>query len=220
MGATQPEVPWSTRWTLPLSGGWTPTSRISGPSWPIRCGASRSRSTRWGCSARRSARASSRSLPEPADFELYLPRSWAEEPARRREARIPAAVQYKSKIDFALGMIERAVREGIPGDIVLADSFYGNAHEFRETVRLLGLDYAVGIDARRRGAGPRSRSGGAPVRHDMSRDIAPVRHDMSRDIAPVRRDISWLLCHLSRLTPRRRPARSLPGRHGLAEKQM
>ncbi|WP_437332797.1 IS701 family transposase [Sorangium sp. So ce394] len=83
----------------------------------------------------------------PIDFELYLPRSWADDPARRREARIPASVQYKSRIDLALGMIERAVREGIPGDIVLADPFYGNAHDFRETVRLLGLDYAVGIEA-------------------------------------------------------------------------
>ncbi|WP_437779014.1 IS701 family transposase [Sorangium sp. So ce1097] len=83
----------------------------------------------------------------PIDFELYLPQSWAEDPARRREARIPASVQYKTKVDLALGMIERAVREGIPGDIVLADALYGNAHEFRETVRLLGFDYAVAIEA-------------------------------------------------------------------------
>ncbi|WP_437527409.1 transposase [Sorangium sp. So ce726] len=83
----------------------------------------------------------------PVDFELYLPLSWSKDPTRRREARIPASVQYKSKVDLALGMIDCAVREEIPGDIVLADALYGNAHEFRETVRLLGFDYAVAIEA-------------------------------------------------------------------------
>ncbi|WP_437981173.1 transposase [Sorangium sp. So ce117] len=47
---------------------------------------------------------------------------------------------HESKVDLALGMIERAVRDGIPSDIVLADAFYGNAHEFRETVRQRGVD--------------------------------------------------------------------------------
>ncbi|WP_437852227.1 transposase [Sorangium sp. So ce363] len=47
---------------------------------------------------------------------------------------------HESKVDLALGMIERAVRDGIPGDIALADAFYGNAHEFRETVRQRGVD--------------------------------------------------------------------------------
>jgi SRSO17 transposase len=81
----------------------------------------------------------------PIDFELYLPQSWAEDPARRKEARIPDQVVYKTKVDLALGMIERAVRDEVPGEIVLADALYGNSHEFRETVRLLGFDYAVGI---------------------------------------------------------------------------
>jgi SRSO17 transposase len=83
----------------------------------------------------------------PIDFELYLPESWANDPARRREARIPDEVVCKTKIDLALGMIERAVHHGIPGTIVLADSAYGNSHAFRETVRLLGFDYAVGIES-------------------------------------------------------------------------
>ena len=44
-------------------------------------------------------------------------------------------------------MIERAVHDGFPGEIVLADSAYGESNLFRETVRLLGLDYAVGVHA-------------------------------------------------------------------------
>ena len=40
-------------------------------------------------------------------------------------------------------MIERAVAAGIPGKVVLADSFYGKSGLFREAVRAAGLDYGV-----------------------------------------------------------------------------
>ena len=62
----------------------------------------------------------------PIDFELYLPASWAEDPARRLEAKIPEQVQFQTKIDLAIGMTERAVHE---------------------TVRLLGFDHGVGVHA-------------------------------------------------------------------------
>jgi SRSO17 transposase len=81
----------------------------------------------------------------PIDFELYLPTSWTEYPERRREAKIPEDVAFRTKIELALNMIERAVFAKIPGDVVLSDSAYGESNNFRETVRLLGLDYALGI---------------------------------------------------------------------------
>ena len=83
----------------------------------------------------------------PVDFELYLPISWTEDLARRVKAKIPEHIQFQTKIDLALGMIERAVHDGIPGETVLADSGYGESHAFRETVRLLGFDYGVGVHA-------------------------------------------------------------------------
>src|ERR1700712_5366582 len=42
----------------------------------------------------------------PIDFELYLPKTWAEEPALRAEAKIPDAVTFKTKIELALEMID------------------------------------------------------------------------------------------------------------------
>lgn len=83
----------------------------------------------------------------PIDFELYLPKTWTEDPERRHEARIPADVVFKSKIDLAIDMMRRAREHGIPGEIVLADSFYGRSSEFRRTARQLGLDYAVAVDS-------------------------------------------------------------------------
>lgn len=82
----------------------------------------------------------------PIDFELYLPRSWTDDRKRREEARIPEALTFKTKIELALDMIDRAAADGVQGDTILADSFYGRSHEFRETIRLHGFDYAVAID--------------------------------------------------------------------------
>lgn len=84
----------------------------------------------------------------PIDFELYLPKTWTEDPVRRREARIPAAVEFKTKLELALDMIRRALEDGVPRGVVLADSFYGDSGEFRNSLRWLGLDYAVGVEGR------------------------------------------------------------------------
>jgi len=83
----------------------------------------------------------------PIDFDLYVPEEWANDPARRREAQIPDSVQFKTKVDLALEQIERAVAAKVPGNIVLADAAYGRSSKYRDTVRLLGFDYAVGVDA-------------------------------------------------------------------------
>lgn len=81
----------------------------------------------------------------PIDFELYLPKSWMDDAARREEASIPDEAVFATKIDLAVGMIERARRNGIPGDIVLADSAYGMSSFFREAIRCEGMDYGVAI---------------------------------------------------------------------------
>ena len=61
----------------------------------------------------------------PIDFALYLPTSWTDDPARRAAAKIPEEMHFQTKIELALGMIETAVRDGLPGEILLADSSYG-----------------------------------------------------------------------------------------------
>lgn len=88
-----------------------------------------------------------RSAHVPIDFALYLPESWTGDPVRREECKIPEDVVFKTKHDLALEMITRAVDDKVPGDILLGDSGYGDSYEFRETVRILGFDYALGIHA-------------------------------------------------------------------------
>jgi SRSO17 transposase len=82
----------------------------------------------------------------PIDFALYLPDAWTDNPARRREARIPDDVQFATKTDLALQMIRRACEANIPAGVVLADSAYGTSRDFRKGVREMGLHYAVAVD--------------------------------------------------------------------------
>jgi SRSO17 transposase len=83
----------------------------------------------------------------PIDFELYLPKKWAEEPALRAEAKIPEAVTFKTKIELALDMIDRAHQAQIPGNIILADAAYGDSSDFRNGIRQRGFDFGVGIQS-------------------------------------------------------------------------
>lgn len=81
----------------------------------------------------------------PVDFELYLPRSWTDDPERRRKAKIPDSIPFKTKPQLALDMLRRAKDNGTAPGTVLADSAFGDSSEFRAGVRELKLPYAVGI---------------------------------------------------------------------------
>jgi SRSO17 transposase len=83
----------------------------------------------------------------PIDFALYLPESWTDDPVRRKRARIPKEIGFRTKTDLAIDMIGRAVDDGVPGELVLVDAAYGRSYDLRETVRIFGLDYAVAVDA-------------------------------------------------------------------------
>jgi SRSO17 transposase len=81
----------------------------------------------------------------PVDFALYLPRSWTDDADRRAKARIPEDVVFKTKTELALDLIARAVEDKLPGDVVLADTAYGESFDFRSAVRDFGLDFAVAV---------------------------------------------------------------------------
>jgi SRSO17 transposase len=83
----------------------------------------------------------------PIDFELYLPKSWTEDPVRRAEAHIPEHVVFKTKTELAMDLISRAVDARLPGEIVLMDSAYGDSSDLRNVIRTYGLDIGVAIKA-------------------------------------------------------------------------
>jgi SRSO17 transposase len=83
----------------------------------------------------------------PIDFELYLPRKWTDRPDLRAEARILEDIVFRTKLELALTMIDRALADCLPRGIVLADSAYGDSSDFRAELRRRKLHHAVGVDA-------------------------------------------------------------------------
>jgi SRSO17 transposase len=82
----------------------------------------------------------------PVDFALYLPKVWTDDAARRKRAHVPEDLVFQTKPELALQMIRRAVDDGLPQGIVLADAGYGTSAEFRRGLRDLRLDYAVAVN--------------------------------------------------------------------------
>ncbi len=83
----------------------------------------------------------------PIAHRLYLPESWANDPERRKKAKVPDDVTFKTKPHIALDQIKTAHAAGVALGIVLADAGYGNSGAFREGVTALGLRYVMGVQS-------------------------------------------------------------------------
>jgi len=83
----------------------------------------------------------------PIAHRLYLPESWANDPDRRKKAKVPQDVAFKTKPQIALDQLKAAHAAGVPLGTVLADAGYGNGGEFRAGVTALGQPYVMGVQS-------------------------------------------------------------------------
>ena len=65
------------------------------------------------------------------DRELYLPKDWAEDKPRRREAGVPEEVEFATKPQLAMRMLERALKAGVRAAWVTGDEVYGGDRKLR-----------------------------------------------------------------------------------------
>lgn len=79
------------------------------------------------------------------DRELYLPKEWAEDRARCREAGIGDEVGFATKQVLAQRMIERALVAGVPFAWVTADELYGQDTKFRLWLESRGRAHVVAV---------------------------------------------------------------------------
>jgi len=82
----------------------------------------------------------------PLSWRLYLPEEWLKDSARAAEVKLPAGLQYQSKTDLALELINQALEWKLPRLPIVADSAYGNSFDFRQTLRERGLHYVVAVE--------------------------------------------------------------------------
>jgi len=75
------------------------------------------------------------------DSDLYLPKEWANDTVRRKEAGVPDQVVYRKKTDIALNQVGRALSNGIRFSALTFDEFYGRDSEFLDGLDSLGQDY-------------------------------------------------------------------------------
>ena len=68
------------------------------------------------------------------DRRLYLPQEWCENPERRREARAPEEVEFRTKPELAAEMLSHAWRQGVPMHWITGDEGYGDSTELRDLI--------------------------------------------------------------------------------------
>jgi SRSO17 transposase len=81
----------------------------------------------------------------PIAYRLYLPQAWADDPERRRKAKVPPEVLFQTKPQIALDQIKAAKARGVAPGVILADAGYGADGTFRAGLSALDLAYVVGV---------------------------------------------------------------------------
>ena len=79
------------------------------------------------------------------DRELYLPKSWTDDPTRCREAHVPAEVTFATKPELARRMLERTLDSGLPAAWVTGDTVYGSAQPLRTALEARKQAYALAV---------------------------------------------------------------------------
>jgi SRSO17 transposase len=83
----------------------------------------------------------------PLGWALYLPEEWCEDSERRRKAKIPVDVQFRTKPELGVDLVEQAVGWGIASAPVLGDQAYGDNTALRERLHNAGREYVLAIGA-------------------------------------------------------------------------
>ncbi|WP_221497937.1 IS701 family transposase [Pseudonocardia eucalypti] len=106
------------------------------------------------------------------DRELYLPKSWITDSARRQEAAVGDEVEFATKAALAQVMLGRALDAGVPASWVAADEAYGQDHKFRTWCERRRIGYVVAV--------PRNQT----IPSDIGAPAGPDRADRATAQAP------------------------------------
>lgn len=78
------------------------------------------------------------------DVRLFLPQSWSNDKRRRRKCHVPPNVEFATKLQLALQMIQ-ANRDVLPHTWVVGDDEFGRSTQFRRDLREIGERYLLAV---------------------------------------------------------------------------
>ena len=81
----------------------------------------------------------------PLGWALYLPEEWCADAPRRRRAKIPEEVVFKTKPQLAAALARTAAGWEVPRAPILADAAYGDNTAFRTSLHEADLEYLVAV---------------------------------------------------------------------------
>lgn len=81
----------------------------------------------------------------PLGWALYLPEEWCEDAERRRAAKIPDEVAFKTKPELGVELVERTAGWKVPKAPLLGDQAYGENTKLRDRLDRAGSEYVLAV---------------------------------------------------------------------------
>lgn len=82
----------------------------------------------------------------PVTARLYLPERWADDAERRQRAHIPEEIEFQTKPQLALSLLDRAREWAVPSRCVVADAGYGDNPNLLDGLEEREIQYVCGVD--------------------------------------------------------------------------